>query len=58
MTREPVFNKNFIKQNLGVIIKFLLFTVPIGTAKKTDEIQFHPAAPVIKYYQKLSTSCC
>ena len=35
-----------------------MFAVPIGNAKITDEIQFHPAAPVIKYHQKYSNSCC
>ena len=37
---------------------YQLFAVPIGNAKITDEIQFHPGAPVIKYHQKLSNSFC
>ena len=35
-----------------------LFAVQIGNAKLTDDIQFRPAAPVIKYHQQLSNSCC
>ena len=31
---------------------FQIFGVPIGNAKITRKLQFHPAAPVIKYHQK------
>ena len=37
---------------------YQLFALPIGNEKITNEIQFQPAAPVIKYHQKLSNSCC
>ena len=37
---------------------YQLFAVPIGNAKKTYEIKFHPEEPVIKYHQKLSNICC
>ena len=36
---------------------FQIFGVPIGNAKITRKVQFHPAAPVIKYHQKISDSC-
>ena len=32
--------------------------VLIGNAKITEEIEFHPRAPVQKYHQESSTSCC
>ena len=34
------------------------FVVPIGDEKTTENIVFHPAAPVPKYHQKTSNSCC
>ena len=37
---------------------FQTFGVPIGNAKITRKLQFHPAAPVIKYHQKTSNICC
>ena len=36
---------------------FQIFGVPIGNAKITIKVQFHPVAPVIKYHQKTSNSC-
>ena len=60
MTREPYLYFK-IYQNIfrGDDTKtYQLFAVPIGNVKITDEIQFRPAAPVIKYHQKLSNSCC
>ena len=38
--------------------KYQIFGVPIGNAKTTRKVQFHPAAPLIKYHQKLSNICC
>ena len=35
-----------------------LFVVPIGNAKITEKIVFHPASPVLKYHQNASHSCC
>ena len=37
---------------------FQIFGVPIGNAKIKIKVQFHPAAPLIKYHQKTSNSCC
>ena len=37
---------------------FQIFRVPIGNAKITRKVKFHPAASVIKYHQKISNSCC
>ena len=37
---------------------YQLFAVSIGDSKITDEIQFHPAAPVMKYQGNSSDSCC
>ena len=36
---------------------FQIFGVPIGNAKITRKVQFHLAAPVMKYHQKTSNSC-
>ena len=49
--------ENCIKLDLGVMIKtYQIFGVPIGNAKMEREVQFHPAAPVIKYHQNTSNS--
>ena len=37
---------------------YQFFLVPIGNAKITEEIDFHPRAPVLKYHQESSNSCC
>ena len=37
---------------------YQIFGVPIGNAKMTRKVQFHPAASVIKYHQKTSNSFC
>ena len=37
---------------------YLLFVVPIGNAKITENIVFHPEAPVLKYHQKSSNIFC
>ena len=37
---------------------YTIFGVPISNAKETRKVQFHPSAPVIKYHQKSSNSCC
>ena len=37
---------------------FQIFGGPIGNAKITRKVQSHLAAPVIKYHQKTSNSCC
>ena len=37
---------------------YQIFGVPIGDAKITRKIQFHPASPMIKYQQNISNSCC
>ena len=38
--------------------KFQIFGVTIGNAKITKKVQFHPAAPVMKYQQKTSNIYC
>ena len=35
-----------------------MFGVPIGNEIIIRKVQFHPAAPVIKYNKKTSNSCC
>ena len=35
---------------------YQIFGVPIGNAKITRNVQFHPASPAIKYHQKKSNS--
>ena len=37
---------------------YQIFCVPIGNTKITRNVQFHPAAPPIKYHQKTYNSCC
>ena len=60
MTREPDFYKKLYQANTrGDDTKtYQIFAVPIGNAKTTRKVQFHPAAPVIKYHQKTYNSCC
>ena len=59
MTREPYFYENIYptKYRGDDTKKYQIFGVPIGNAKTTEEIQFHPAAIVIKYHQNLYNSC-
>ena len=60
MPREPYFYRKMYQ------IKFMgddkkisqIFGVPICNAKITRKLQFHPAAPLIKYHQKTYNSCC
>ena len=52
---NQIFIENCIKLNEGMMI---IFGLPIGNVKITRKLQFHPAAPVIKYYQNTSNSCC
>ena len=35
-----------------------MFVVPIGNSKNVEEIKFHIDAPMIKYCQNTSNSCC
>ena len=37
---------------------FQIFGLPIGNTKITRKVQFHLAAPVMKYLQKTYNSCC
>ena len=59
-TREPDFYKNIYQKHINVqeTKTYLLFVVPIGNAKITENVVFHPAAPVRKYHQNSSNSCC
>ena len=59
MTCEPdLYRKLYQTKFRGYDTKtFQIFGVPIGNAKITRKVQFHPAAPVIKYHQKTSNSC-
>ena len=51
--------KNYQTNTRGDNTKtYQLFIVPIGNAKTTEEIQFHPAAQVLKYHQQSYNSCC
>ena len=60
MTREPhLYIKLYQTKFRGDDTKiFQIFGVPIGNAEITRKVQFHPAAPVIKYHQKTSNICC
>ena len=60
MTREPDFYRKMYRTKFrgdGTKI-YQIFGVPIGNAKITRKLQFHPAAPVVKYHQNTSNSCC
>ena len=58
MTSEPDFyrklNQNKFRGNDTKI--FQIFGVPISNAKIKIKIQFHTAAPVMKYHQKTYNS--
>ena len=41
-----------------VMKTYQLCVVPIGNSKITEEIEFCPRAPVLKYHQGSSGSCC
>ena len=60
MTREPDFYIKLYKTKFrGDDTKiFQIFGVPIGNTKITRKVQFHLAAPVIKYHKESSTSFC
>ena len=60
MTLEPDFYRKMYQTEFrGDDTKtFQMFVVPIGNAKITRKIQFHPATPVIKYHQKIFNSFC
>ena len=59
-TLEPYFYRKLYQTKFrGDDTKtYQIFGVIIGNAKITRKVQFHPAAPVIKYHQKTSTICC
>ena len=59
ITREPDFyGKLYQTKFRGDDTKtFQIFGVPIGNEKITRKVQFHPAAPLIKYNKKTSNSC-
>ena len=60
MSREPDFYRKMYQNKFrGDDTKiFQIFGVPIGNAKITRKVQFHPEAPVIKYHQKTYNGCC
>ena len=60
MTREPdFFIKLYQTKFRGDDAKiFQIFGGRIGNVKITRTVQFQLAAPVMKYYQKISNSCC
>ena len=60
MTCEPYFYRKLYQTKFrGDDTKiFQTFGGPIGNAERTRKLQFHLAAPVTKYHQKTSNSCC
>ena len=58
MTHEPDFYQKLYQTKFrgGYTKTYQLFAVPIGNAKITDEIQFHPEEPVITYHQYMKLS--
>ena len=60
MTREPDFYKYIHQTKFRVYNtkKYQIFGVTIGNKKMTKTLQFYPEAPLIKYLQNSSNSCC
>ena len=60
MTREPYFYRELYQNKFwGDDTKiFQIFGGPIGNKKITRKLQFHLAAPVMKYHQNTYNSCC
>ena len=61
MTREPdLYKRQLYREKIRVddTKTYQLFVVPIGNSKTAYEIQFCPAAPLIKYHQNSFNSCC
>ena len=59
MTSEPDFYRKLYQNKFGGNDTkiFQIFGVPISNAKITRKVQFHTAAPVMKYHQKTYNSC-
>ena len=59
MTREPDFYKKQHQTKFGGdnTPNYQKIGVPIGNAKMTKKVKFHPEAPLIQYHQKSSNSC-
>ena len=60
MTREPYFYKKLHQTKFrgDKTQNYQKFGVPIGNAKTTKKVQFHPEAPLIQYHQNSSNICC
>ena len=60
MTHEPDFYREMYQTKFrgDDTDIFQRFGVPIGNAKITRKVQFHLAAPVMRYHQKTYNSCC
>ena len=60
MTSEPDFYRKLYQTKCrGDDTKILqILRLPIGNAKITRKLQFHPAAPVMKYHLKTYNCCC
>ena len=60
MTREPdLYRKLYqTKFRVDTTHDHQKFGVPIGNEKMTKKVQFLTEAPLIKYHQKSSNSCC
>ena len=58
-TRNGFLNKIY-QVNIKVqdMKQYQLFIVPIGNAKITEIIEFHPESPMLKYHQESSNSFC
>ena len=60
MTREPDFYRKLHQTKFrgDKTQNYQKFGVPIGIAKMTKKVQFHPEAPLKQYHQKSYNSCC
>ena len=60
MTHEPDLYKKLYQNKFrgDKTWNYQKYGVPIGYAKMTKKVQFHPEAPLIQYHQKAYNSCC
>ena len=60
MTREPDFYRKMYQNKFkgDTTHDYQTFGVPIFNAKMTKQLRFRIEAPLIKYHQKSSISCC
>ena len=58
--REPQFYKSLFQINIEVQAEIIyhIFSVTIGNAKETGELEYNIQAPLVAYHHNASNSCC